>query len=154
VTLSYAVQHGGAVIAKPGGTVTLIDTTMYGASGDLVISEGGSIDISFSELGAPEGIVDTTHCNLHTSGPVATLRVTHTIVHGSPFGMMFYGGTSADLTSDNWDNQLIDIDTVPGVAGDISGGYFRAGPPVAVEGATLIANALAEAPLVDAGVRR
>src|SRR5262245_28831241 len=149
LTLRYAVQHGGAVITQPGSTTTLVDTIMYGASGDLLIMQGGNVDVSYSQLGAPAGITDSSHCNMHTGGPVGTIHVTHPVLSGAPFGVMFYAGTSADFTFDNWDNDLLDVDTEPGVAGDFSHGYFGGGGPVAVAGATLIANDLSPVPLAD-----
>lgn len=155
--LAYAEQTGGAIVTQVGGTATITDTKMFGAGGDFLIMNGGTVDVSFSQLGADLGGTDTTHCNMHFGGSGNIISVTHSNINGTPYGLMFYGGQNAIFTNNNWEkttNGSADwIDSQPGVSGDFSGGYFSAGPPVAKAGATFTVNTPATAPLADAGIR-
>jgi hypothetical protein len=139
-----------------GSTVTLRDTKLYKVSGDFLIMNGGSLDVEYSQIGPSPGELDTTHCQLHFNA-ATSIKVTHSIISGAPYNLMFYGGQLADFKSNNW---LVggatggtDVATQPGVTGDFSLGYFERGAPIAGAGATITANNLAAAPLADAGVR-
>jgi hypothetical protein len=115
---------------------------------------GGSVTMSYSQIGADPGETDSTHCNIHTGGNANTINITHSNIVGVPYGLMLYGGQNANLTLNNWyGNTTADVDTQPGVSGDVSGSWFDGTPPVAGPGATLTANNLAAAKLADAGVR-
>ncbi|MGE3761951.1 MAG: hypothetical protein AB7L94_06855, partial [Kofleriaceae bacterium] len=71
------------------------------------------------------------------------------------YGLMFYHGTNANFTNNNWFGNQIDVATSPGVQGDFTGSWFENTPPPAAGngGAQLIVTGLAAARLTDAGPR-
>jgi len=151
--MSYAVQVGGG-FAIDGGKLTVTDTLMSRASGDLLVVGAGTVDMSYSQIGIEPGTgTDTTHCDAHFSGSGITIKITHSNISTSAYGLMLYGGTAVDLTHNNWFANDIDVDTAPGVMGDVSGSWFANGAPVAGGGATLIASSPANKRLTDAGPR-
>jgi hypothetical protein len=155
--LTYAVQHGGAIVTTAGSTTTIIDTKMFGVSGDFLIMNGGTVNMTYSQLGTDAGVTDTTHCNMHFGGTGNNITITNNNIVGTSYGLMFYGGTLANFQNNNWEEGATAaadwIDSQPGVSGDFSGGYFAAGPPTAKTGATFTLNNPAPAKLTDAGVR-
>lgn len=153
--LAYGVQSGGGIFLSGTGKATIVDTTMSNpggpsANGDFLVMNGGTLDMSFSEIGLATG--DGTHCNMHFGGQGNNIRVTNSTIRGVPYGLMFYGGTNAVFTNNNWENP-INVDTSPGVQGDFSGSFFQGGAPTPGAGATLILDNLALAPLADAKPR-
>ena len=158
LTLRYAVHTGGSIATRGGSTTTIVDTLMYGAAGDLVVMNGGNLTMTHSQVGAPDGVADTTHCNLHVGG-AGTIAITNSNIVGQAYGLMFYAGTGATFTGNNWTcgatgcGLHIDVDSQPSVSGDFSNGYFEKAPPTGVAGATITANSLSPSPLADAGVR-
>jgi hypothetical protein len=151
--LTYAVMTRGNIQTSVGSTATITDSKMYRAAGDLLIMTGGTVNMSYSQIGPDPGQTETTHCNIHTGG-TSLINITRSNINGAPYGMMFYGGQNAILTNNNWYTNQIDLSTEPGVSGDITGGWFEKGAPTIGGGATITGlNALAAARLVDAGVR-
>lgn len=152
--MAYAVMKGGSVVTNgAGATATITDTKLFDTSGDLLIMTGGKVTMSYSQIGGDPEEIDGTHCNIHTGGDANTIEITRSNIKGVPFGMMLYGGQNAVLTNNNWFENAIDIETNPGVTGDVSGSWFDEAPPVAGAGATLTANTLAADRLIDAGIR-
>jgi hypothetical protein len=151
--LTYVEMSRGNIQTNAGSTATIVDTQMYKAAGDLLIMNGGTITMSYSQIGPKTGQTDTTHCNIHTSGDANTISITHSNLNGSPYGLMLYGGQNAIFTNNNWYDNTTDVDTQPGVSADISGSWFDGAKPVAGSGATLTENNLSNARLTDAGVR-
>lgn len=152
--MTYAVMKGGAISTSAGSTSTIIDSKMFGASGDLLIMNGGTVTMSYSQIGAdPADGPDGTHCNIHTGGNANTISITRSNINGVPYGLMLYGGQNAILTNNNWyGNTTADVDTQPGVSADLSGSWFDGPAPVAGSGATLTLLNQAAAKLLDAGV--
>jgi hypothetical protein len=111
---------------------------------------GGSLDMSYSQLGLELGQRDTTHCDLHVSGAV-TIKITHSTISTASYGIMFYGGSNAIFTHNNWFGNGIDVETNPAypVTGDFSEGFFAAGAPT---NPGVTALNLAPMRLGDAGV--
>ncbi|MEO8698636.1 MAG: hypothetical protein ABI867_01300 [Kofleriaceae bacterium] len=159
LNMTYAEQTGGGIRTSAGATATITDSLMYGVSGDFLIMNGGTVTMSFSQLGAPAGTADTTHCNMHFGGSGNQINITNSNIVGQPYGLMFYGGTGAVFTNNNWTcgpggcAAHIDVDAQPGVVGDFSNGFFEKGPPVAVGGSTITANNLATVLIPGIGVR-
>lgn len=150
--LTYAVMARGAIRTNPGSTTTITDTLMSKAAGDLLMPSGGTVTVTYSQIGLEQG--DTTHCQIHTSGDANTISITRSNIIGAPYGLMLYSrGAVADLKNNNWYVNEIDIDTQPNANGDVSGSYFDGQPPAARPGATLTANNLSQTRLTDAGVR-
>src|SRR5262249_18454084 len=129
LTASYLVQTGSGLTTSNSGKITLVDTQLSHAGGDLLTMSGGTLDMTYSGIGLASGR-DTTHCNLHVSGGVH-LKVTHSNISSAFFGMMFYGGVNADFTYDNWFGNNTDLDTEAAfpVTGDFSYSYFAKGAP-------------------------
>ncbi len=154
LNLTYADLTGGSITTQSAtAALTIVDTKMYKASGDYVIMNGGSINMTYSQIGAAAGQTDTTHCNFHINA-ASSILVNNSNINGSPYGLMFYGGVNANFKSNNWYGATDkDVDTQSGVSGDFSLGYFAKGAPVAGPGATITATQLATAMLANAGVR-
>jgi hypothetical protein len=150
MTASYLVQIGGAIGISSTGKVTLVDTLMSHAGGDLLTMSGGTLNMTYSAIGLEPGQRDTTHCDMHVSGPV-TITATHSSFSTSSYGIMFYGG-DADFTYTNWFGNTVDVDTLPAdpVRGDFSHSYFARGAP---SNAGFTLNNLASARVADAGMR-
>jgi hypothetical protein len=142
LTMSYAVQTGGG-IRVDGGTLKLTNTRMAQAEGDFLVVGDGNVDVQYSAIGLEAGQgTDSTHCDMHFGGGGSTIKVTHSNISTSSYGLMLYGGNNVDLTFNNWFNNPIQIDTTAGVSGDISNGWFDKGAPKASGGATLKADNL------------
>lgn len=148
--MTYGIQVGGG-ISVSGGKLTVSDTRMSQASGDFLVVGSGTVDISYSAIGL-ETDTDTSHCDMHFGGD-ATIRVTHSNISTSQYGLMLYGGTGVELTYNNWFKNPIQIDTSPGVSGDVSFGWFDENAPSSAGGATIIATSLSPTRLTDAGPR-
>ena len=74
----------------------------------------------------------------------------------TPYGLMFYAGTNAIFTNNNWYGNQIDVDVTQGsgVSGDFTGSWFDGAPPVAKAGTQLNGlDALSNTKLADAGPR-
>jgi hypothetical protein len=150
VTAAFAQVHG-AEIQLNGGSFTATDSKLWGAPGDLLVMNGGTINVTYSQIGDPN--TDTTHCNMHFGGttPANTITIEHNNIASRPYGLMFYSGTNADFKNNNWTNQ-IDIEPgVSGVTGDASGSYFAKGMPAGTTGITY--GTLSTIALTDAGPR-
>jgi hypothetical protein len=155
LTMTYAVNKGGGLSTETGSQTTITDTQLSNASGDFLKPGGGTVTMSYSQIGVEKPATDSTHCNVHTSGDLQ-LSITHSNINGVPYGIMLYAGQNAVLTNNNWYDNGIDVDTSgasAGVSGDVSGSWFDGTAPVATSGAVITKNALAGAKLVDAGVR-
>ena len=152
--IKYGDFTGGA-ISTQGAAASLVitDTKMYRAGGDYIIMNGGSINMTYSQIGAGAGETDSTHCNLHINS-ASSITVTNSNINNAPYGLMFYGGINANFTRNNWYGaNTKDVDTATGVSGDFSNGWFEKGAPQAGPGATLTANNLSPARLADVGPR-
>jgi hypothetical protein len=154
LTMHYGVQTGGGIETRGGGA-TIVDTAMSSVNTDFLVMNGGTLDMSYSSIGKPLGMTDTIHCDMHFAGLGNVIKVTHSSISTSTYGLMFYSGNAADLTANNWFSNTYDLDTQIAypVSGDFSGGYFQKGPPTGASGTQITANSLASAPLVDVGPR-
>jgi hypothetical protein len=68
---------------------------------------------------------------------------------------MFYHGTAANFTNNNWFGNQIDVATNPGVTGDFTGSWFEDTAPLAAGngGAQLTVTGLSQTRLTTAGPR-
>ena len=150
LTASYLVQTGSGLTTSNSGKITLVDTQLSHAGGDLLTMSGGTLDMSYSGIGLASGR-DITHCNMHVSGAVH-LKVTHSNISTAFFGLMFYGGVNADFTYDNWFGNTTDVDTEVAypVIGDFSYSYFDKGAPT---NPGITATNMVTSPVADAGPR-
>jgi len=136
--IKYGVFTGGRIYTNGNGANTIItDTKMYQAAGDYIIMDGGTVNMTYSQLGAAPGETDTTHCNFHINA-ASSITVTNNNINNAPYGAMFYGGVNANFQNNNWYGaNTKDIDTASGVSGNITGSWFEKGAPTAGPGATL-----------------
>ncbi len=149
LTSAFGSIHG-AEFQINGGSLTATDSKMWGAPGDLLVMNGGTINVTYSNIG--DATSDTTPCNFHLGGTTTnTITIEHNNIAARPYGLMFYSGMNADFKNNNWTNQ-IDIEPgVTGVTGDASGSYFAKGQPSCTTGITY--NTLSTTALTDAGPR-
>jgi hypothetical protein len=142
VTMNYANFTGGAIsTTSDSSNVTINDSKLFKASGDYIIMNGGSLSVLYSTIGSDMGETNGTHCNFHTNAAVS-ISVLHTNISNAPYGVMFYGGVNANWQYNNWFGNQKDIDTVSGVTGNVSFGWFEKGAPTAGPGAMLTADNL------------
>jgi hypothetical protein len=157
LTMNYGVQRGGSIVTVAGGSATITDSKMFNAAGDFLIMNGGTVNVTYSQIGADAGTTDTTHCNLHFGGSGNMITLTNNNIIGTPFGLMFYGGQLANFQNNNWEENAVAsadwIDSQPGVSGDFSGGFFSAGVPTPKAGATFTIDNPSATKLLDAGIR-
>jgi hypothetical protein len=145
----YAIGNGGGVHLD-GGKATMFDSQMSRDTHDLVTMTAGAIDIEYSWIGLEPPMADTTHCDFHVTG-TPTIKVTHSNISTSLYGIMFYGGQGADFTYDNWFNNTFDLDQLGNVSGNFSNSWFQKGAPPATAGITM--NNMSSTRLTDAGPR-
>jgi hypothetical protein len=124
-------------------------------AGDFLVMDGGSIDVTYSQFGLDSDAVevDTTHCNVHLN-KATSIRISNSILTTAPYGLMFFGGIDSDLTHNNWFGNGSDITMLPGVRGDVTGGWFEDGAPTPMAGTSLTGlDALSTTRLTTAGPR-
>lgn len=149
LTTSYMVQTGGGIHLSGSGKATLIDSQMSHHDHDFLTMSGGTVDMEYSWLGVEPGLGDTTHCDIHVDA-ATSIKVTHSNLSSAVYGIMFYGGTAADFTFDNWFGNQTTVDHLPGASGDFSNSYFDKGAP---SGTGITAANLSTSRLTDAGPR-
>jgi hypothetical protein len=144
ITLRHVALTGGGVHTGSNGTATIVDTRMAHVTGDLLTMDGGSIDVDHSQIGLDDGQRDSTHCELHFDGATSQIRITHSNIGTGAYGVMFYGGTNAVFTDDNWyGNVEYSVHTVspfggqPGVSADFTGSWFDRDNVVRAAGTSL-----------------
>ncbi len=143
----YVEQTGGGIFLFTGGKATILDSRFSKVSGDFLIMSGGNLDMQYSAIGVEPGQTDTTHCDMHFGGAGNVIKVTHSNISTSAYGLMFYGGNAADFTYNNWfANTDKDVDVQAGspVSGTFNNGWFEKGAPT---GAGITATNLATARL-------
>ena len=142
----YVVQTGGSVTTNGSGKATIVDSHLSHAAGDMIIMNGGTLDVSYSAIGMEPGQTDTTHCNLHFNPGGNVIKYTHSNISTTSYGVMFYGGMNADFTYTNWFSNTTDVDIQAGtpVSGNFSNSWFEKGTPT---GTGVTANNMANARL-------
>lgn len=130
VAMTYAMMTGGSLVTTGTGKATIRDSQLSHAPGDLLIMNGGTVDVQYTAIGVEPPATDTTHCDAHFGGTGGnTITFTHSSLSTSAYGLMFYAGQAANLTYDNWFSNQTNVDVQPGVTGDFSSGYFQGAPP-------------------------
>jgi hypothetical protein len=128
LTMTYANMTGGWLSLGSTAITTITDSTFSHASHDLIVTDGGTITITYSQVGVDLLANDTTHCDLHFGGTAPVIKASHSTFATSQYGVMFYAGTNADFSYDNWVNNNLNIDPTLGVVtGDFSYSYFSSG---------------------------
>jgi hypothetical protein len=150
--ISHYFFETGGTFEVAAATLTIFDSELSHASHDLMVMSDGNLDMEYSAIGVEPPATDTTHCDMHVGGS-PTLKVVHTNVSTSVYGIMFYGGAGADFTYDNWFSNQIDVSTLAAnpVSGNFSNGWFEKG--TAPSGAGITATNMSSTRLTDAGPR-
>jgi len=127
----YVDQQNGPISLYAGGKATIVDSQMSRVFGDFLVMNGGTLDMQYSMIGRQPNEADTTHCDMHFGGQGNVIKVTHSNISTSSYGLMFYGGNSADFTYNNWLKNTTNVDTQAAspVSGDFSNGYFEGAAP-------------------------
>lgn len=143
LTFRYVTMTGASIQTQGTGVANIVDSELSKTSGDLLVMNGGNLTFDYSNVGVASG-VDTTHCNMHfESTDPNTIHVTHSNIRSVPYGVMFYTGTGATFTYNNWDNTVANVDAKPGmVTGDFQNSYFKSKAPPTVVGITVTTPAL------------
>jgi hypothetical protein len=127
----FVDQAGGSITTSGTGKATIVDSHLHHAAGDFLMMNGGTMDVSYSTVGMEPGQTDTTHCQMHFNPGGNVIKVTHSNISTSSYGLMFYGGMNADFQYNNWFSNTTDVDTQAGspVSGNFSNGWFEKGGP-------------------------
>ncbi|HEY1555144.1 MAG TPA: hypothetical protein VGF94_09970 [Kofleriaceae bacterium] len=138
LTYTFTKQVGAGILVNGGSTATITDSHFAQSEGDFLVTSTGAtpavVVAKYIQIGLDTG--DTTHCDTHFGG--GTLTMVHSVITGSSYGSMFYGGTGAKFKSNNWLTNTTEVDATPGaVSGDFTGSYFQNTPPAAMSGITL-----------------
>lgn len=150
VTATYAIIHGAETLIAANGSFTATDTRMYGAAGDFLVMNGGTINVMYSQIGVDPGTTDTTHCNGHFNA-ATKITLSHSNINGSPYGLMYYAAAGADLTFNNWYGNQTDVEPNATATGTADSGWFEKGAPAGTPGITY--QNLSATKLIDAGPR-
>lgn len=129
---AFVTQTNGPISTFGTGKATIVDSAFSKVSGDFLMMSGGTVDMQYSRIGLEPGQGDTTHCNMHFGGAGNVIKVTHSSISTSAYGLMFYGGNAADFTYNNWyANTTADVDTQAAspVSGNFSNGWFEKPAP-------------------------
>jgi hypothetical protein len=128
---SYVTQTNGPITTLGAGKATIVDSHFSKVSGDFLMMQGGTVDMTYSMIGLEPGQPDTTHCDMHFSGNGLTIKVSHSNISTSEYGLMFYGGMGADFTYNNWFSNATDVSVLPTVSvmGSFNNGWFDGTPP-------------------------
>lgn len=136
LSFQYVTMTGAGIQTEGTGTATVVDSELSNTQGDLLVMNGGSLTVDYSNVGVDGGL-DTTHCNMHFQGVEPKIHVTHSNIRGVDYGVMFYSGTNANFTYNNWSNKRNVDPTVGKVSGDFGNSYFKTDPPPTVAGITV-----------------
>src|SRR5262249_45204676 len=102
------------------------------------------------QIGVDTGMTDTTHCNTHFNA-ATQIVLSHSNINGSPYGMMYYSASGADLSYNNWFGNQTDIEPNATATGTADHGWVEKGAPAGTPGIPY-AN-LSATKLTDAGPR-
>ncbi|HEY4238259.1 MAG TPA: hypothetical protein VGM88_00505 [Kofleriaceae bacterium] len=152
LTTEYLHQLDGGIHISDTGSATILDSTMSHMNGDFLTMSDGTVDVEYSAIGVEPPATDTTHCDMHVEG-APHIKVTHSNVSTSSYGIMFYGGMGEDFTYDNWFSNANDVDVLPTpVSADFSHSYFASGQPANPHG-YFTEDDMQSARVTDAGPR-
>ncbi|HTJ43195.1 MAG TPA: hypothetical protein VL463_13915 [Kofleriaceae bacterium] len=91
------VMNGGVTVQN--GDLKIVDSYILTSQGDIIIQNGGNLDISYSEVGDAQGSYE--HCDFHINS-AAKLSITHSNIRNGVYGMMIGGTTNAIIQYDNF----------------------------------------------------
>jgi hypothetical protein len=142
------VMNGGVTVQ--GGDLKVVDSYILTSQGDIVVMNGGNLDMQYSEVGDAQGSYE--HCDFHINS-ANKLSITHSNIRNGVYGMMIGGTTNAVIQYDNFlkNGKGTDIDAIgTNSNADFQYSYWDQGAPTMAGGN--FANA-ATTMLSDAGPR-
>lgn len=143
------MNNGGVTVTA--GNVTITDTHLLTSGGDILIQNGGSLTIEYSEIGEADASYE--HCDLHINS-AASLRITRSNIRAAVYGIMLGGTTNAVMQYNNFveNNAGNDISPVGENTGvDLRFNYWDHGAPAL--GPEYDVSSPAAARIADAGPR-
>lgn len=121
------IANGGLTVRGPAGDLTVRDSYVLTSTGDLIVQQGGTLLVEYSEIGDTQGSYD--HCDLHISS-ASSLTITKTNIINGVVGMMIGGTTGASITGNNWMGNDTDIQLVgDNLTVNLTGNYWLNGAP-------------------------
>lgn len=93
-----------AIVVKVGGNVTVADCVIWGAPGDLVIVNGGQLDISYCNIGSGSSY---QHGNIFVSSSTG-LSISYCNIASAEDGISL-GGSTGQVQYNNFLNNNIDV---------------------------------------------
>jgi Periplasmic copper-binding protein (NosD) len=126
-TLERTSSIGIAV--SSGADLSISDSHLTTAGGDIVVQNGGKLKIDYSEIGK---VVDSyEHCGIHINRADG-LVIEHSDLHSNVYGGMIGGTTNARINYCNWTQNNFDVDDLGGNVGlDLKNNYWDKAPPSA-----------------------
>jgi hypothetical protein len=123
-TLEKTTSNGISVLN--GANVTITDTHLTTAGGDIVVQNGGTLKIDYAEIGK---VLDSyEHCGIHINA-AESLIIEHTQLHSNVYGAMIGQTTNARINYSNWEQNGTDIDDLGGNTGlDLKNNYWSGTP--------------------------
>ena len=144
------VMNGGVTVSN--GDLKVVDSYVLTSQGDIIVMNGGSLDMQYSEVGDAQGSYE--HCDFHINS-ASKLSIMHSNIRNGVYGMMIGGTTNAMVQYTNFiknstgdDIDPLSTNTTPNFEYD----YFDQGIPTTATGFDF-ANA-ATAMITDAGPRQ
>jgi hypothetical protein len=153
-TASLEASHvgqmaNGGVAVTGSGNLHVVDSTIIASSGDLVVGNGGTLLVEYSEIGDTQGAYD--HCDFHV-GSASSLTITHSNIINGVYGIMLGGTTGAQITYNNWMGNTTDLDPIGSNATvNMQHNYWQNGTPTPGSGYDLTNPEAAQ--IADAGPR-
>jgi hypothetical protein len=128
VTSSVLERSQGSGVYVSDGDVSITDSRLTTAGGDILVQSGGSLRVDYSEIGK---VVDSyEHCGIHIN-KAAALVIEHSLLHSNVVGAMIGGTANARINSSNWEsNSMLDVQIIGANTGlDLRGNYWDKGAP-------------------------
>jgi hypothetical protein len=120
-----------AIVVKVGGNVTVTDCVIWGAPGDLVIVNGGQLDISYCDLGLS---TSSQHGDIFVSSS-SGLSISYCNISSAVDGISIGGTSSSQVQYNNFLNNDIDVVDLGSNSGIcLCYDYWDSGEPVGLGG--------------------
>jgi hypothetical protein len=123
-------SSGNSINLGVGADVTITDTDMKTAGGDIIVQSGGKLKVDYSTIG--EVIDSYEHCGIHINS-AETLIIEHTEIHSNVYGAMIGGTNGARINFSNWRDNSTDISAIgTNTALNLTKNYWSGTPPSAL----------------------
>ena len=143
-------MNNGGFSVSGDGALTIVDSTIWTSSHDLIVVSGGTLTIDHSEIGG--ALMSDEHCDLHI-GAADKVVVTNSNIISAMYGLMLGNTTGAVFQYNNFvDNMTADVLEVgDNTAADFRYNYWSGGAPTL--GAAYDVSSPSATPVEAAGPR-